>query len=105
MSGPDYDTRFEEAAREKWLEERDNKPVLEFDFQRYVIQRIKLLEEKELTIPEFIMSMCELNCLIADLDAANVVIAECLAQSKQAELIRNRCKFQLRKLMQMEGLG
>jgi len=105
MSGPDYDTRFEEAAREKWLEERDNKPVLEFDFQRYVIQRIKLLDQSELTIAEFVGSMFSLQCLISDLDAANAVIAECLEQSKRAELVRNRCKFQLRKLMQMEGLG
>ena len=105
MSGPDYDTRFEEAAREKWLEERDNKPVLEFDFQRYVIQRIELLDQSELTIAEFVGSMFSLQCLISDLDAANAVIAECLEQSKRAELVRNRCKFQLRKLMQMEGLG
>ena len=105
MSGPDYDTRFEEAARERALEERDNKPVLEFDFQRYVIQRIELLDQSELTIAEFVGSMFSLQCLISDLDAANAVIAECLEQSKRAELIRNRCKLQLRKLMVMEGLG
>ena len=105
MSGPDYDTRFEEAAREKWLEERDNKPVLEFDFQRYVIQRIELLDQSELTIAEFVGSMFSLQCLISDLDAANATIAECLEQSKRAELVRNRCKFQLRRLMIMEDLG
>ena len=105
MSGPDYDTRFEEAAREKWLEERDNKPVLEFDFKRYVIQRIELLDDCEITNAEFIASMLELQCLISDLDAANAEIAELLAQSKRVELIRARCKFQLRRLMEMEGLG
>ena len=105
MSGPDYDTRFEEAAREKWLEERDNKPVLEFDFKRYVIQRIELLDECEINTAEFVASMFELQCLISDLDAANAEIAELLAQSKRVELIRARCNFQLRRLMEMEGLG
>ena len=93
------------STREKALEERDNKPVSEFDFQRYVIQRIELLDQSDLTIAEFVGSMLSLQCLISDLDAANAVIAECLEQSKRAELIRNRCKLQLRKLMVMEGLG
>ena len=105
MSGPDYDTRFEEAARERALEERDNKPVLEFNFQRYVIQRIELLDERELTNAEFVNSMVALKDVLSDLDAANATIAECLEQSKRAELVRNRCKLQLRKLMIMEDLG
>ena len=104
MSAKDIDSRWDEAAREKALEERDNKPVLEFDFKRYVIQRIELLDDCEITNAEFIASMLELQCLISDLDAANATIAECLEQSKRAELVRNRCKFQLRKLMVMEDL-
>ena len=120
MSVKDYDSRWNEGSdvgesvsssgarpdeREQWLEERDNKPVLEFNFQRYVIQRIELLDDCEITNAEFIASMFSLQCLISDLDAANAVIAECLAQSKGAELVRNRCKLQLRKLMIMEDLG
>ena len=104
MSDTDTDSRWNKAAREKWLEERDNKPVLEFNLQKYLLQRIRLLNDYEITNAEFISSMLELQCLISDLDAANATIAECLEQSKRAELVRNHCKFQLRRLMVMEDL-
>ena len=78
---------------------------MEFNLQKYLLQRIRLLNDYEITNAEFISSMLELQCLISDLDAANAEIAELLAQSKRVELIRARCKFQLRRLMEMEDLG
>ena len=103
MSGPDYDTRFEEAAREKWLEERDNKPVLEFDFEKYVRYQIRLLCDRQIDYTEFATALCEVENLLHNLESANAEIAYYLEQSKKEELTRTQCKFKLRKLM--EGLG
>jgi len=100
MSETDTDSRLDEAAREKMLEERDNKSVLEFDFKKYVMHQIRLLDEYEITTAEFVGSMLSLQCLVGDLDAANTEMAQLLVRSKQVEYVRSRCKMQLRKLME-----
>ena len=100
MSAKDTDSRWDEAAREKALEERDNKPVLEFDFEKYVRKQIRLLDDKQISVAEFTGSMLTLECLVEDFNSANTEIAQLLARSKQIELVRSQCKMQLRKLMQ-----
>ena len=88
------------STREKALEERDNKPVSEFDFEKYVRKQIRLLDDKQISVAEFTGSMLTLECLVEDFNSANAEIAELLARSKQIELVRSRCKMQMRKLMQ-----
>ena len=112
MSAKDYDSRWNEGADDvgesvsasgSRPDERDNKPVLEFDCQRYVLHRIRLLNNNKITNAEYVGSMLSLEILLVDLDTSNTRIAKLLAQSKKDELVRSRCKMQLRKLMEELG--
>ena len=53
MSKFDRDSRIDEAEREKALEERDNKPVLEWDLKTYVIRQVHSYECGELSLTMF----------------------------------------------------
>ena len=99
MSDKDTDSRWDEAAREKALEERDNKPVLEFDFEKYVVHQVHLHEMGEINTAVFISNVCEAVDIMENEEACAEQIMQLEDQWKQLDNRQRTCTLQLRKLM------
>ena len=99
MSLTELDFEMYDKAHEKALEKRDNKPVLKFDFEKYVVHQVHSYECGELDNTDLIERICIAVDMMEHEETLAKKIMDLEDQLKPLVNRQNACTLELRKLM------